>query len=144
MVAMIFLLLAIGVGVATQVPRLRAHYATTSPARVWDHFLVASGLRPVPATMPDVVTVAAKADIPATMLDRAALGRDANGALVVLATLTNNRVLIAVRRDGPMPASSGLTVADGWRLQVLAGPASHAWDTTLLRATTATSGHTSR
>lgn len=140
---MIFLLLAIGVGVATQVPRLRAHYRRRDPGAVWDHFLVQSGLRPVPAAMPDVVTVAGKADVPAEMLDRAALGRADDGALLLVVVLTNDRVLVGARREGPVTAIRGLVVEDGWQLQILPGPATAAWDATSLRGSpTSSAGST--
>jgi hypothetical protein len=139
MAAMLLLWIAVGVGVVSQVPRLRAHYARRSPGQTWDHFLVESGLRPVPASMPDVVAVADLADIPASMLDRAALGRTPDRALLVLATLTNDRVLVGVRRDGPVGAGDGVRVVDGWHLQVLAGPAGRAWAATTLRQAPATS-----
>ena len=138
MAAMLLLWIAVGVGVVSQVPRLRAHYARHTPGQAWDHFLVETGLRPVPASMPDVVAVADLAEIPATMLDRAALGRTPDKALLVLATLTNDRVLVGVRRDGPVPADDGVRVADGWHLQVLPGPARRAWTTTSLRHAPAT------
>lgn len=130
---MILLLLAIGFGVATQVPRLRAHYARSAPGQVWDHFLVSADLRPVPASMADVVTVATRADVPASMLDRAALGRSDDGELLLVATLVNGRVLIGVRRTGLRPATPGLLVVDGWHLQVLDGPPAVAWEATPLR-----------
>jgi len=130
---MLLLWIAVGVGVVSQLPRLREHYARTTPGQSWDHFLIETGLRPVPASMPDVVAVADLADVPATMLDRAALGRTEDKALLVLATLTNQRVLVGVRRGGPVPAVAGVVLADGWQLQVLAGPASAAWEATALR-----------
>lgn len=132
MAAMLLLWLAVGVGVVAQLPRLRSHYAK-NPTLAWDHFLVASGLRPVPASMPDVVDVADLVDIPAAMLDRAALGRTPDRALVLVATLTNDRVLVAVRRRGPIPAVTGTTVANGWHVQVLPGPPEAAWEATTVR-----------
>ncbi len=139
MADMLLLWLAVGVGVVAQLPRLRSHYAQKNPTLAWDHFLVASGLRPVPAAMPDVVAVAELVDIPPGMLDRAALGRTPGKALVLVATLTNDRVLIAVRRRGPIPAVEGTTVAKGWHLQVLPGPPQAAWEATSVRRAPATS-----
>lgn len=130
---MIWLLAVLIVGVALQVPRLRAHYARRSPIEHWDHFLVETGLRPVPATMPDVVAVAAKADIPPAMLDRVALGRTPDKCLAMVAQLTNGRVLVGVRRDGPTGARAHLVLADGWQLQVTSGPAARAWRDSPLR-----------
>lgn len=133
MTAMLLLWLAVGIGVVAQLPRLRSHYAQRNPTLAWDHFLVTSGLRPVPAAMPDVVKVADLVDIPASMLDRAALGRTPDDALVLVATLTNDRVLVAVRRRGPMAAAPGTTSANGWHLQVVPGPPELAWQATDLR-----------
>lgn len=132
MSAMLLLWVAVGIGVVAQLPRLRSHYAQRKPAQNWDHFLVEAGLRPVPASMSDVVTVAALMDIPAPMLDRAALGRTTDKALLLVATLTNDRVLVGVRRGGPVSATSGIVVADGWQLEVLPGPAAAAWEATTL------------
>lgn len=133
MMAMLLLWVAVGIGVVTQLPRLRSHYAQRNPSHNWDHFLVQTQLRPVPAAMSDVVTVAALMDIPAPMLDRAALGRTSDKELLLVATLTNDHVLIGVRRASPVPATSGIVVVDGWQLEVLPGPATTAWEVTTLR-----------
>lgn len=136
---MIPLLAAVAVGVVALWPRLRASVSDAGPDQAWDHFLVSSGLRPVPVSMADVQRVAELADVPPSLLDRAALGRtDTNLALV--APLTNARVLVAVRRPGPASTAPGLLVRDGWVAQVMAGPVERAWATTATRGTTAGSG----
>lgn len=130
---MLLLLAAVGVGVVALLPRLRGATAPASAEQRWDHFLVASGLRPVPVTMPDVVAVARGADIPPAMLDRVALGRAPDSSLLLVAQLANDRVLVAVRRAGPRASVPGLMVTDGWQLQLLPGPPARAWEATVLR-----------
>ncbi len=131
---MIALLAAVAVGVVALWPRLRAVVSDAAPDQVWDHFLVASGLRPVPVTMADVQRVAELADVPPTLLDRAALGRP-DGHLTLVAPLVNDRVLVAVRRPGPAPTAPGLVVRDGWIAQVMEGPVPDAWAATATRPT---------
>lgn len=131
---MMFLLAAVGVGVAALLPRLRASATASSPDQVWDHFLVATGMRPVPVTMRDVRAVAELADVPTTLLDRVALGRT-GGNLAMVAPLTNGRVLVAVRRDGPAASSPGLVVRGGWHIDLRPGPAEDAWATSPARGT---------
>lgn len=136
---MIPLLAAVAVGVVALWPRLRVALSEAGPDQAWDHFLVASGMRPVPVSMADVQRVAELADVPPTLLDRAALGRT-DGHLALVAPLTNARVLVAVRRPGPASTAPGLVVRDGWVAQVMEGPAEQAWATSTARATTAGSG----
>ncbi|MBY5162820.1 hypothetical protein [Salsipaludibacter albus] len=128
---MIPLLAVIGVGVVALWPRLRTSFASTPPDQAWDHFLVASGLRPVPVSMADVQAVAERAGVPTELLDRAALGR-VDGDLALAAPLTNGRVLVGVRRDGPVARERGLVVRDGWQLHLLEGPVDAAWSRTPL------------
>ncbi len=136
---MIPLLAAIGLGVVALLPRLRAARATALPDQAWDHFLVASGMRPVPVTMADVQKVATLADVPPSLLERAALGR-VDGTLALVAPLVNGRVLLAVRRNGPAPTSPGLTVRDGWVMEVRPGPVERAWGDSSVRAAATGSG----
>lgn len=136
---MIPLLAAIGLGVVALLPRLRAARAASTPEQAWDHFLVASGMRPVPLSMADVQKVAALADVPPSLLDRAALGR-VDGALALVAPLANGRVLVAVRRTGPAPTAPGTKVREGWFMQVRPGPVERAWADTPVRAAGAGSG----
>lgn len=133
---MIPLLAAIGLGVVALLPRLRAARASATPEQAWDHFLVASGMRPVPVSMADVQKVALLADVPPSLLERAALGR-VDGALALVAPLANGRVLLAVRRKGPAPTAPGLKVRDGWFMQVRPGPIEQAWAGSPVRATAA-------
>lgn len=133
---MIPLLAAVAVGVVALWPRLRAAVTDATPDQAWDHFLVESGLRPVPVTMPDVQRVTELADVPLTLLDRAALGRT-DGHLAMVAPLANDRVLVAVRRPGPTATAPGLVVRGGWVAQVMPGPPAEAWSTTAARATVA-------
>lgn len=107
---------------------LRAPRGGADPQAAWEHWLESSGLRPVlPRTRP-VAEAAAAADRHPAEVQRAALGRAGDGAVVVVAQLVDDTVLVAARRPGPAPTEAAMTVADGWQLRLTGADLDRAWD----------------
>ncbi len=113
---------------------LRAPRPGPDPQAEWEHWLEASGLRPVlPRTRP-VAELAEAVDRHPSEVDRAAMGRAGDGVLLVVARIVDGTTLIAAQRPGPAPAGATTTVADGWQARLVGGPLAQAWkDATWLR-----------
>jgi hypothetical protein len=106
---------------------LRAPRPGRDPQVAWEHWLESSGLRPVlPRTRPVARAATASGRRPAEV-QRAAMGRAADGAPVVVAQLVDGAVLVAARRPGPVPSDAASSVADGWQLQLTSGDVEDAW-----------------
>lgn len=106
---------------------LRAPRRGTDPQMAWEHWLEASGLRPVlPRTRPVAEAATAAGRHPAEV-QRAALGRAGDGAVVVVAQLVEGTVLVAAQRSGPVPSDAATNVEAGWQLRLAGDDLERAW-----------------
>lgn len=106
---------------------LRSSLRRPDPQVEWEHWLEASGLRPVlPRTRP-VAELATALQRRPEEVDRAAIGRAADGAMVVVARLVDDTVLVAAQRSGPAPTHAATTLVDGWQVRLSDAPLEEAW-----------------
>lgn len=106
---------------------LRAPRPGPDPQTDWEHWLEASGLRPVlPRTRPVAEAATALGRHPSEV-QRAAMGRAADGVPVVVAQLVDDTVLIAAKRSGPVPTDAATSVVGGWQLRLTTGRLDAAW-----------------
>lgn len=106
---------------------LRAPRPGPDPQVDWEHWLEASGLRPVlPRTRPVAEAAEALQRHPAE-IERAAMGRAGDGAVLVVAQLVDDTVLVAARRPGPVPTHAATSVVDGWQMRLTTDGVSEAW-----------------
>ena len=106
---------------------LRAPRGGVDPQTAWEHWLEASGLRPVlPRTRPVAEATTALGRHPAEV-QRAALGRASDGAVVVVAQLVDETVLVAAQRSGPAPTDAATTLGSGWQLRLTGADLDTAW-----------------
>lgn len=106
---------------------LRAPRPAPDPQVDWEHWLEASGLRPVlPRTRPVAEAVEALQRHPAE-IERAAMGRAGDGAVLVVAQLVDDTVLVAARRPGPVPTHAATSVVDGWQMRLTTDGVAEAW-----------------
>lgn len=109
---------------------LRSTLRRRDPQAEWEHWLESSGMRPVlPRTGP-VAELATALDRRPVEVERAAMGRASDGAIVVVARLVDGTVLIAAQRSGPAPTHAATTLVDGWQVRLADGPLHDAWATT--------------
>lgn len=107
---------------------LRSPRPGPDPQTDWEHWLEASGLRPVlPRTRPVVDAAVATGRHPAEV-ERAAMGRAADGAAMVVAQLGDGTVLVAAQRPGPVPSDAATSVVDGWQVRLTGHAVADAWD----------------
>lgn len=118
---------------------LRGPRRAADPQAEWEHWLEASGLRPaLPRTGPAAQLARALGRDPDDV-DRVAMGRAADGAMVVVARLVDDTVLVAAQRSGPAPAHAATTLVDGWQVRASDAPLADAWaDASWLRTGPAT------
>lgn len=106
---------------------LRSSLRRRDPQAEWEHWLETSGLRPVlPRTRPVAELVTALDRRPAEV-DRAAMGRAGDGALVVVTSLDDGTLLVAAQRSGPVPTGAATTLVEGWQVRLSSGPLEQAW-----------------
>lgn len=106
---------------------LRSPRPGPDPQVTWEHWLEASGLRPVlPRTRPVAEAASALGRHPAEV-ERAAMGRASDGVPVVVAQLVDDTVMIAAKRPGPVPSNAATTVVDGWQLRLTTDDVTDAW-----------------
>ena len=60
-------------------------------------------------------------------VERAALGRAGDGAVVVVAQLAEGAVLVAAQRSGPVPSDAATRLDDGWQLRLTTDDLDRAW-----------------
>lgn len=124
-VLMLLVVVLAGWAVATV---LRRPHGRPDPQVGWEHWLESSGLRPVlPRTRPVAEASRALGRHPAEV-ERAAMGRAADGAVVVVAQLADATVLVAAQREGPVPTDATTTIVDGWQMRLTSRPVARAWD----------------
>lgn len=107
---------------------LRPPRPPRDPQQSWEHWLEASGLRPVIPRMAPVCEATAAAGRDPREVDRAAMGRTRDGCPLVVAQLVGGEVLVGARRSGPVPSDRATDVRDGWQLTVAAGPVERVWE----------------
>lgn len=123
-VLMLFVVVLAGWAVAST---LRAPRPGPDPQVDWEHWLEASGLRPVlPRTRPVAEAAQALGRHPAEV-ERAAMGRAGDGAVLVVAQLVDGTVMIGAERPGPVPTHAATSVVDGWQLRLTADDLTDAW-----------------
>lgn len=106
---------------------LRAPRAGRDPQVDWEHWLEASGLRPVlPRTRPVAEAASALGRHPAEV-ERAAMGRAGDGVPVVVAQLVDDTVMVAAKRPGPVPTDAATAVVGGWQVRLTGDGLEDAW-----------------
>lgn len=105
---------------------LRAPRGAPDPQVEWEHWLEASGLRPVlPRTRPVAEVAAALSRHPSEVV-RAAMGRASDNSPLVVAQLADGSVLVAARRAGPVPTDEA-TAVNGWQIRLTTDRLERAW-----------------
>lgn len=106
---------------------LRSSRRTVDPQVAWEHWLESSGMRPVlPRTRP-VAELATALDRRPLEVERAAMGRAGDGAMVVVAQLGDDTILVAAQRSGPVPTHAATRLVDGWQVRLSNAPLPRAW-----------------
>lgn len=106
---------------------LRSSRRPVDPQVAWEHWLESSGLRPVlPRTRPVAELATALGRRPSEV-ERAAMGRAGDGAMVVVAQLVDDMVLVAAQRSGPAPAHAATRLVAGWQVRLADAPVQRAW-----------------
>lgn len=106
---------------------LRAPRPGPDPQAVWEHWLEASGLRPVLPRARLVAEAAQTLGRHPAQVQRAAMGRAGDGAPVVVAQLVDDMVLVAAQRPGPVPSDAATSIVDGWQLRLTSDALEQAW-----------------
>lgn len=105
---------------------LRQRRSRPHPQVEWEHWLESSGMKPViPRTRPVAEAVLALARRPIEV-ERAAMGRAGDGALLVVARLSDDSFVIAAQREGPVPDGAA-QVLQGWQARHTDDPLNRAW-----------------
>jgi hypothetical protein len=107
---------------------LRTPRGGPDPQAEWEHWLEASGLRPVLPRTRQVVELIEALDRGPAEVDRAAMGRAGDGVPLVVARLVDGATLIAARRQGPVPTDAASTVVQDWQVTLTTRPLAMAWD----------------